>query len=585
MLPQRSIKVETNVPVKMRDGIVLYADVYRPDTADRYPAVLVRLPYDKSLMAAKSDYFNPLRVTQAGYTIVLQDCRGTGISEGELYPLRSEAEDGYDTVEWVAAQSWCDGKVGMYGGSYFGFTQWAAATTQSPHLKTICPAMFSVVTRGGFICKGGVFELYRMLTWYLMMGAMTLVRKLLSGQLSPETLKSLKQRLFYMVDNIEEECRFLPLKDVPVKLKELGMLPFYSDWLTHIDDNDYWQGLCSPIPLEKVLIPTLQISGWYDPAVSDVLTNYKEMKERGGSELARTNQKVLIGPWIHGPDLLSLIGELDTGIASAGQTIDMTGMHIRWFDYWLKGIDNGIMDEPSVRIFVMGDNIWRDEKEWPLARTRYTKYYFHSGGQANSCLGNGVLNTEPPAMEQPDIYLYDPRNPVPSIGAMDSISAREFGAQDQREVEERTDVLVYTSEPLETDLEVTGPIEIGLWAASSAVDTDFTAKLVDVWPNGKAYNLVQGIVRARYRESVSKPTLLEPGKIYEYSIDLNATSNVFKAGHRIRVQVSSSNFPRWDRNLNTGHPIGRDAEVKTAEQTIYHDKQYPSHIVLPVIPR
>jgi len=571
----------------MRDGTILYADVYRPDTAGKYPAVLVRLPYDKSLFAVTLGvgYLDPLRVAQAGYAVVLQDCRGTGVSDGELYALRSEPEDGYDTVEWVAAQPWCDGKVGMYGLSYFGFTQWAAAVTQPPHLKTICPAMFSVVTRRGFICEGGVFELYRMLTWYLGMGAMTLVRKLLSGQLPPETLKSLQQCLFHMVNNLQEECRFLPLKDVPAKLKELGILPFYSDWLTNIDDNDYWQALCSPIPLEKVLIPTFQISGWYDPAASGVLTNYKEMKQRGGSELARTNQKVVVGSWVHGPDLLSLIGELDTGIASAGQTIDMTGTHIRWFDYWLKGIDNGIMNEPPVRIFVMGDNIWRDEQEWPLARTRYTKYYFHGGGQANSRLGDGVLNTEPPAVEQPDIYLYDPRNPVPSVGALDSFSAREFGAQDQREVEERSDVLVYTSEPLETDLEVTGPIEIKLWAASSAVDTDFTAKLVDVWPNGKAYNLAQGIVRARYRESVSKPTLLEPGKIYEYSIDLNVTSNVFKAGHRIRVQVTSSNFPRWDRNLNTGHPIGQDAEVKAALQTIYHDKQYPSHIVLPVIPK
>jgi hypothetical protein len=275
---------------------------------------------------------------------------------------------------------------------------------------------------------------------------------------------------------------------------------------------------------------------------------------------------------------------LDLGIASAGASIDLTGMHIRWFDYWLKGIANGIMDEPPIRIFVMGDNVWRNEKEWPLARTKYTKYYFHSDGKANSRFGNGVLSPKISANEETDVYLYDPRNPVPYKWGGSGISPT-FVVQDQEEVEKRADVLVYTSEPLKNDLEVTGPIEAKLWASSSAVDTDFTTKLVDVYPNGKAYNLVEGIVRARHRQSVAKPKLIEPGKIYEYSIKLKPTSNVFKTGHRIRVQISSSNFPKWDRNLNTGHPIGQDAEIMVAMQTIYHDKQYPSHIVLPVIPR
>jgi putative CocE/NonD family hydrolase len=303
------------------------------------------------------------------------------------------------------------------------------------------------------------------------------------------------------------------------------------------------------------------------------------MKARGGSDLARKNQKLLIGPWIHELELQNIIGELDFGKASSGDFIDVTGMHIRWFDYWLKGIDNGVMDEPPVRIFIMGDNVWRDENEWPLARTRYTKYYFHSGGQSNSSFGNGVLNTGLPNEEQPDVYLYDPRNPV---------STNPPGQQwlfDQQDLEKRADILVYTSAPLETNLEVTGPIQIKLWAASSAVDTDFTGKLVDVWPNGKAYNLVDGIIRARYRLSVSEPKLIEPGRVYEYTINLGNTSNLFKVGHKIRVEISSSNFPRYDRNLNTGHPIGQDAEINMALQTIYHDRKYPSYIVLPIIPR
>ena len=238
-----------------------------------------------------------------------------------------------------------------------------------------------------------------------------------------------------------------------------------------------------------------------------------------------------------------------------------------------------------MRIFVMGKNIWRDEKEWPLARTRYTKYYFHSKGHANSCLGDGILSPAFPDEEQKDIYIYDPINPVPTLGGVRSFNDRTTGVGDQSEIEERSDVLVYTSETLETDIEITGPIDLELWAASSAVDTDFTGKLVDVWPNGKAYNLVDGIIRARYRESLSKAKLIKPGKIYKYSISLGATSNVFKAGHRIRVEISSSNFPWSDRNLNTGHPIGTDDEMLTAVQEIYHDNQRPSSIILPVIPK
>jgi hypothetical protein len=260
-------------------------------------------------------------------------------------------------------------------------------------------------------------------------------------------------------------------------------------------------------------------------------------------------------------------------------------MHIRWFDYWLKGIKNGIMEEPPVRIFVMGDNVWRNENEWPLARTEYTPYYFHSGGQANSRSGDGILNTRKPVEEETDNFLYDPRNPVPTQAGAGRAIEHVFEAHEQGAVEDRIDVLVYTTPVLESDVEVTGPVALKLFAASSAVDTDFTGKLVDVWPDGKAYNVVDGIVRARYRKSVSKPELIKPGTIYEYTIDMRYTSIVFKAGHSIRVEISSSNFARWDRNLNTGKPIGQDSEIKVALQTIFHDNQYPSCIILPVIPK
>jgi len=580
MLQQESIKLEINAAVKMRDGTNLYADIYRPDDEGKHPAILARLPYNKDESPKSlSGYMNPQKFVRNGYAVVIQDLRGTGVSEGQFYARRAEADDGYDTVEWVAAQPWCDGNVGMYGLSHLGFTQWAAAKAQPPHLKTICPAG---TQHGARPYKNGAFRLNQTLNWYLIVTACALRR----STLPPEELKSLRESLIYMIDNIEDQLCFLPLKDVPAAkiAKEPDIIPFYADYLTYIDEESYWKQLHTPTPLEEVVIPTFHICSWYDDLASDVVVSYVGMKKRGGSQLARKNQKLIMGPWTHSTEQLSISGDLDFGAASTGTSIDVNGMHMRWFDHWLKGIDNGIMEEPRVRIFVMGDNVWRDEKDWPLPNTRYTKYYFHSNGHANTRNGNGFLSTQLPGEEQTDIYLYDPRNPAPTKSGKTGHAWIE-GALEQREIEERADVLIYTSATLETDVEVTGPVELILWASSSAVDTDFTGKLVDVWPDGKAYNLVDGIVRARYRESEYAAKLIKPGKVYQYSIDLGVTSNVFKAGHRIRVQLSSSSFPKWDRNLNTGHPIGQDAEIKAAVQTIYHNKQYPSHILLPVIPK
>jgi putative CocE/NonD family hydrolase len=580
MLPQEYLKLEFNIPIKMRDGTILYADIYRPDTKGKCPAILTRLPYDKeALFAAQgTGYMNPRRIARAGYAVIIQDCRGTGLSEGKYYPHVMEPQDGYDTVEWLAAQPWCNGPVGMYGVSYLGFTQWAAAVTQPSHLKAICPGEYPAVARGAPFFIGGIHSLHNLLSWCLTMSAGAIA----NSTLPPEKLKPLRERLAHLVDTAEKQCYFLPWKDIPAAkmIEELGLPTFFSDNLKHMDDDKYWEGLCSPTPIEKVVVPTFHLSGWYDITPGHVLSNYMEMQKRGGSELAKKNQKILIGPWVHGNIMTSTAGELDFGPGSTGMAIDVTGIHIRWFDHWLKNIDNGIMDEPPVRIFVMGDNVWRDESEWPLARTRYIDYYFHSGGRANSRFGDGFLSTQPPDGEETDIYIYDPRNPVPA-----KVGLGHEGARDQCDIEDRPDVLVYTSAPMEKDLEITGPIVVKLCVSSSAVDTDFTGKLVDVWPNGKAYNLVEGIIRARYRESVSKAKLIKPGKVYEYSINLGATSIVFKAGHMIRVEISSSNFPKYDRNLNTGHHIGQDSEIKVAVQTVFHNKEYQSRIVLPVIPR
>jgi putative CocE/NonD family hydrolase len=305
------------------------------------------------------------------------------------------------------------------------------------------------------------------------------------------------------------------------------------------------------------------------------------MVKQGRTSEARAGQKLVIGPWRHGNTTATKIGDLEFG---PDARLDLQALQLRWMDARLKSIDNGFLQEPPVRIFVMGANRWRAEREWPLARAQYIKYYLHSDGRANTAAGGGTLDRRPPGQEPADTFEYDPANPVPTRGGNLLGAPAPAGPFDQREVEKRPDVLVFSTPPLDADLEVTGPVTVTLFAASTARDTDFTAKLVDVHPDGAAYNLVDGIVRARYRESSAAPALIDPGVVYSYPIDLWSTSNVFKKGHRIRIEISSSNFPRFDRNPNTGGTFGTDTTLVKATQTIHHDARRPSHITLPIIP-
>jgi putative CocE/NonD family hydrolase len=336
-------------------------------------------------------------------------------------------------------------------------------------------------------------------------------------------------------------------------------------------------------------VPVVQQGGWYDAYTAAMFRMWNGIRERGASEKARKNQKIYIVPWTHHIPEGSKLGDIDFG---PNAYVDLNAEDLRWFDHWLKGITNGIMDEPPIRLFVMGSNVWRHEHEWPLARTVFTPYYLHSQGRANSLMGDGTLTPLAPTEEPPDHYDYDPDNPVPTLGgnnttwtqmkfAVDQILP---GPIDQRPVERRDDVLVYTGPVLEHNLEVTGPLEVVLYAASSARCTDFTAKLVDVHPGGEAIHLAEGILRARYRNGYEKAELLVPGEVAEYRIELAPTSNVFLAGHRLRVEISSSNFPRFNRNLNTGEDVATGTRMEVAHQTVLHDARYPSHILLPVIP-
>ena len=551
----RTMLSETNVMVRMRDGVGLSTDIYRPAKEGRYPVILFRDAYGNGSGGAGS----AKQWVELGYVFVVQDVRGRYDSEGSYYPYAAEANDGYDAQQWAGSQPWSSGKVGMLGSSYRAAVQWLPAPLRSPALVAIIPAVTPFNYYKDVMYPGGAFQLANRIDWGFYMAGRT-------GQSGIDT---------------PGMWSHLPLKTLD---RAFGYdLPYWRDWIAHSAYDGYWRQFDVESRIEQIDVPAFSIGGWYDAILRGTLASYTGMRARGASERARNGQKLLIGPWDHFVNGDAKLGELDFGAASK---IDLEALQARWFAHWLKGEDTGFMKEPPVRIFVMGENRWRSEQEWPLARTRYTKYYLQSGGHANTARGDGRLDTRAPGSTAgTDTYTYDPRDPVPTRGGNLLPPRLGPGPVDQAPLAAREDVLVFATEPLERDTEVTGPITVTLYAASSARDTDFTAKLVDVHPDGKAYNLADSIIRARFRNSFEKPELLEPGKVYAYTIDLLATSNVFKKGHRIRVDVSSSNFPRFDRNPNTGHAFGEDAQLRTATQTIHHSRQYPSHITLPIIPR
>ena len=575
---------ERNVMVPMRDGTRLATDVFRPDAPGRFPALVNRGPYGKDDYVASPDHsvwFFPTH----GYVVLSQDCRARFQSEGDYYnPLFQEVTDGYDTVEWAARQPWCNGRVGTTGQSYLGATQYTLATNNPlpPHLQAMAPVSASSDFHQSWVYHtGGAMEWGWMVPYAIHKGRNTLERLGRADLLAQMDEYVLEPGNFGRPLK-DEWFRHLPLKDWIGRLRETA--PYFREYFEQELDGPYWWRLNLLRNLAGIKIPLFHVSSWYDIFLEGALNAYTAITERGGSDLARRNQKLLVGPWAHirpyTRPTSGDTGDIDFGPEAAIELHD----HLRrWFDYWLKDLDSGLMDEPPVYLFVMGDNRWRHENEWPLARTHYTRYYFHSGGAANTRNGDGVLSTAPPGEEPPDSYIYDPGDPAPTLRG--NTLMIPHGVADQRPAEDRPDVLVYTSAPLERELELTGPITAQLFAASSAVDTDFTAKLVDVAPDGYARNLQDGIVRARYRTSARRPALITPGQVYEYKIDLWATSHVFQAGHRLRVEISSSNFPRFDRNPNTGAPLGEDDRLETAQQTVLHTAAHPSHILLPVIPR
>jgi putative CocE/NonD family hydrolase len=568
---QIHVKIEKDVPATMRDGAVLRADIYRPLAAGRFPALLQRTPYSKNTPRA-SETFS--RLAGRGFVVVIQDTRGRYMSDGVAKP-HDEAEDGFDTIAWVARLPYVDGKVGMFGGSYLATTQLLAATLQPPALVALFPAS-SYASRYDMVFQGGAFYLSDGLGWNLGQ-ALDVRRRVLTPQVDrdgPADLNGAEENAFR-----DQWLWHLPLKSIDAL--EIGKYaPGYFQLLDHPSYDAYWRTFDIAARHNQFQVPAHHLTGWYDTLLTGTLRNFTGLRAHAATDQARRYQRLVIGPWTHArPTLQSTkIGDVDFG-PDAG--LDSQELMTRWFAYWLQGGDRAVIEGAPVRIFVMGANQWRDELEWPLARAQSTAYYLSSSGRANTAAGDGMLSSQPSTGAAVDRFTYDPSHPVPT-GAQGGYSRTP---SDQRETEKRDDVLVYTSPPLTAEIEVTGPISVKLWVASSARDTDFTAKLVDVFPDGTARALNDGILRARYRNGKTQPTLLTPAQPVEITIDVGATSNLFQVAHRIRLDVSSSNFPRFDRNPNTGGVFGQDSTLLRAEQAILHDAMHPSRLVLPVVPR
>ncbi len=571
----KTILIEKNIMIPMRDGVRLATDVYRLEGSPPAPVLIARTPYNKERAVAGSDTFDVLRAVQAGYVVVIQDVRGRFASEGEFNPHFQEAQDGIDAFAWAAAQPWSNGVVGTFGGSYLGCTQWLPAREQPPALRAMAPAITFSDLYDGCIYQGGAKVLHDLL-W--------VVGAIVPAEIQRRVARGEKPLACEIPLDANMALNELPLASHPL-IREYAA--FYLDWLAHPTAGDYWLPASPRAGYDQIRVPALNISGWYDIFLWSTIENYTGMKRRGATEEARRHQRLILGPWTHG-NFSGSFPEREFGPTASSTAIDLPGIHLRWFDRWLKGVDNGIDREPPVMIFVMGIDEWRHEADWPLPDTQYRSYYLHSSGAANTLHGDGALFTEPPGDEPPDVYLYNPLRPVPTVGGQVILpGANSMGPRDQRQVEARDDVLVYTTPVLEHAVEVIGPVALRLFVSSSARDTDFTGKLVDVYPDGRAIILTEGILRARYRNSLAEPELLEPGKIYELCLNLWATANVFLPGHRIRLEVSSSNFPRFDRNSNTGGNIAGETreQYQPAINRIFHDAAHPSHLILPIIER
>ena len=574
-----TVTKQTDVPARMRDGTVLRADVYRPKGSDPVPVILMRTQYGKDgAQVQPARYQTPDWFASHCYLVVVQDVRGQGNSGGTFSEFTHDGDDGYDSVEWAATLPGSDGKVGMYGSSYVGATQWLAATSAPPHLVTIVPANTASDYYDGWMYEGGEFRLAFVLPWAIGLAASAATNR--GDDTVAAALKSAG----------EDPTRWLasrPYQSLPVlQPGNSAVAPWYFDWVTHSSRDAFWRKWSIRDRYPSVRVPVLDVEGWYDAFLAGGIENFTGMTAAAGTPEARANQRLIIGPWDHlawgRPD--SQPAPLLKDIGAVGDS-PINGLMLAWYDHFLKGVDNGVSGTPRVDYFLMGANTWHSATSWPLPNTRWTHFYLSGDGRMESRTGS-LTTSPPPAGQPPDRYVYDPTDPAPSLGGHSCCGARSGpqGPYDQLPVEQRSDVLVYSSDPLPADTEVTGPTTVDLWAASSAVDTDFTAKLEVVKPDGEVINLNNGILRTAFRDSLSEPRPAFPNQPYEYHLAIWPTSFLFRAGDRVRLEISSSDFPQFAPNPNTGEPFGHSATTQIATQTILHDAAHPSAVVLPVIP-
>ena len=544
---QKPIVKQMSVPVPMRDGVRLSSNLFLPSEHGTFPCILVRTPYGKGLDI--TPHYQAF--VERGYAVLVQDVRGRYDSEGAFQPLTQEPADGDDTISWIARQPWSNGKVGMMGGSYVGIVQWKAALLNNPHLKAIFPVVSGYDDyRDRFYSQGGAMKLGNRLQWM------------------SENLRAPGYH--------QDFGKFV--LHLPTRTSDITALgwtsPMYQEIIAHPSFDAFWRRISIREQVDKVKIPVFSVGGWYDNFVESDLAAFAALRRKSSVN------RILIGPWAH--NMSAPFADVDFGPDAHPPIREL---QLEWFDQWLMGKDSPLLSKPPVKVFVMGANQWREAREWPPEGAVSRSFFLESGGKANSLTGDGSLGDKP-LTGAADQFVFDPERPVPTRGGAVCCNPKVFpwGPIDQRPVEARNDVLVYSTRPLRHDVEAIGPVQVVLYIATSARDTDFTAKLVDVFPDGTARNLTDGILRLRYRNSLEKAELAQPGEIYRITIDAGVTGNVFRKGHRIRVEVSSSNFPRFDRNSNTGGKVTDAVKLTKASQTVYHDPRHPSALVLTVLP-
>ncbi|UCC39194.1 MAG: CocE/NonD family hydrolase [Candidatus Aminicenantes bacterium] len=569
--PEYEITVETNVGIPMRDGIKLATDIYRPKAEGKFPVILTRTPYKKEMAELQAKYY-----TRRGYVFAVQDCRGRFSSPGIWEPFVDEPKDGHDAIEWLADQPWSTGKVGMIGGSYVGWVQWWAARERPPHLVTIIPNVAPPDPFYNIPYEYGVFFIWGGIWWA------DVLEQEATADISGVAMSRISEKKYGKL------LTSLPVIELDKKI--LGREnPYWRKWIDHPTNDDYWERANFLEYLRKVRIPVFHQSGWFDGDGIGSKLNYAKMKSHG-----HPYQKLTLGPWGHTDRAARSIGDLDFGPQAI---IDLPRDYLRWFDYWLKGIDNGITKEPLVSIFAMGSNKWLHDDVYPLSYTEFQKWYLQSNGKANTSKGDGLLTPiKPPKDSPPDEYVYDPGDPTPSPDFYEETEEeekkvksveekrKEAEAHHEKITQSRSDILTYQTKPFEKPLTFAGPISAVLYASTSAKDTDWFMRLVWITKEGKTYRLAEGKIRARFHKSMKKPKFLKPGKIYKYTLDLWQTGITIPAGDSLRVEVASASFPLFSRNLNTGGHNEKETQYVKAEQMIYHSKKYPSHVLLPVIP-